>query len=444
MSTHFDGNDDGGPLLADCRTAPGAMNDEFTQPRTEGGQPEEHGAYDSETLAGDGEGDVATAVMELPKAAEVSSGTTTKVIGEAESAAADSAANSSREGESVSDEEQAVPQLSKQALGSLLDELTGELVPLEAFGGMVDDRARENEWLGRHTEISLAVFRAELAKTGKCTFSVDENGVLLDDPVKFRLALEMGAQITLRFHQGLSEAKKSNFILLTQGRERVRTEAENRELKRRIIRAALLQGLTYESIAEIAGVHANTVRNIETRAANDPDSKLVNTKKDRRLTWSTPENVAEAYRLRAEEKKNNSQIAKTLGTTPATIGKLFKTPSPPAKAKIGEEPKTSSETAPDQSPPPPSHVDTTRAPDDGIPNVVRLYLEHRGLRGVLADKAYAKLLKPQQDDAREKIEGLAKHKDELLRSFLYHREAAAFAESELEKQLLAAGKEGAA
>ena len=355
----------------------------------------------------------------------------------------DTPGTSSREGESADDDEQAVPLLLKQALESLLDESTGELVALEDFECAVDDRAFEDEWLGSHTPISLAVFGAELAKTGKCTFHVDRNGKLLGDRVQYRLARENGAQITLCVHQDLSDDQKRDFILRLQARERRRTGKENRELDRRTIEALLALGMSYETIAKMAGVCPNTARNIETRAANDPKSKLVNTKRDRRLKWSTPENIAEAHRLRAEG-KNNSQIAKALGTTPATIGKLFKDRGPQANAKIKEEPNPTPETAPDQSPPTPSQVDTTRVPDDGIPNVVRLHLEHRGLRGVLAAKEYAKLLKPQQDDAREKIEGLAKHKDELLKSYIYHREAATFAEAELERHLLAAGKAGAA
>jgi DNA-binding CsgD family transcriptional regulator len=311
---------------------------------------------------------------------------------------------SSGEDESADDDELAVPQLLKQALESLLDESTGRLVAFEDFECEVDDRAFESEWLGKHTPISLAVFGAEVAKTGKCTFHVDRNGKLLGDRVQYRLARENGAQITLCVHQDLSDDQKRDFILRLQARERRRTGKENRELDRRTIEALLALGMSYETIAKMAGVSPNTVRNIETRAANDPKSKLVNTKRDRRLKWSTPENIAEAHRLRAEG-KNNSQIAKALGTTPATIGKLFKDRGPQANAKIKEEPNPTPETAPDQSPPTPSQVDTTRVPDDGIPNVVRLHLEHRGLRGVLAAKEYAKLLKPQQDDAREKIEG---------------------------------------
>jgi hypothetical protein len=395
-------------------------------------------------------GTVRTAVVTVPKVdtAKLRDGASTGLIGEegpSASSADDSSGNTSGAAESAADEELTAPRLFKMELANLLDETMGDLIALEDFDRTVDDRARENEWLGKHTTVSLSLYRAELDRTGKGTFNVDENGVLLDDPVKFRLARDAGAQIqiTLRVHHGLSEAKKSNFILLAQGRDRERTEGENRELKRRLILAGLLQGENYDSIAKKAGVCPTTVRNVETKAAADTNSNLRITKKDRRLTWSTPENIAEAHRLRADG-KNNSQIAKTLGTTPATIGKLFKAPPAQATTKIEEEPKPSPEVALDQLPPTPSQVDTTRVPGDGIPNVVRLHLEHRGLRGVLVAKEYAKLLKPVQDEARETIEGLAKHKDQLLGSFLYHREAAAFLEVELEKQLLADGKEGAA
>jgi transposase-like protein len=446
MKTQINGNDDAGPLLADGRPSPELIGDNFPQPVASDGESEGHWLHDNETrevaAEGEGHGDEDTVAPEL--AARDDAGEADDVALEPAPAVAYYAGSTFDEHVATAGPEQTLPQLTQQALGSLLDELTAKHVTLDDFECKVDDRAREKEWLGRHTEISLSIYRAKLDRTGKCTFNVDENGVLLDDPVKFRLAREAGARISLRVHRGLSEAKKSNFILLAQGRDRERTEAENRELKRRIILASLLQGLTYEAIAELAGVHPNTARNVEKRAANDPNSKLVDTKRDRRLTWSTAENVAEAHRLRAEEKKNNSQIAKALGTTPATIGKLFKDRGPQADAKIKEEPNPTPETAPDQSSPTPSDVDTTRVPDDGIPNVVRLHLEHRGLRGVLAAKEYAKLLKPQQDEARERVEGLAKQKDQLLQSFLYHREAAAFAEAELEKQLLAAGNGGAA
>lgn len=339
---------------------------------------------------------------------------------------------------------QAALQFSKQELGSLLVELTEELIAPEDFKGNVDNQTFRNAWLGQHTPISQAAFLAEILRTGEYTEDLDENWVLLSDPDKSSLARKARARITRRVHRGWSENQKKAFILRLQARERSRTVKESRELERRTIEALLALGMSYETIAKMAGVSPNTVRNIETRAANDPNSKLANTKRDRRLTWSTPENVAEAHRLLAEEKKNNSQIAKALGTTPATIGKLFKDRGPQANAKIKEEPNPTPETAPDQSPPTPSQVDTTRVPDDGIPNVVRLHLEHRGLRGVLAAKEYAKLLKPQQDDARELIEELAKHKDKLLKSYIYHREAATFAEAELERHLLTAGKEGAA
>lgn len=360
-----------------------------------------------------------------------------------DSASEDDAGGTPSEGDVAADA-QAVLQFSKQELGSLLDELTEELIAPEDFKGNVDNQTFRNAWLGQHTPISQAAFLAEILRTGEYTEDLDENWVLLSDPDKSSLARKARARITRRVHRGWSENQKKAFILRLQARERSRTGKESRELERRTIEALLAMGTSYETIAKMAGVCPNTVRNIEKRAANDPNSKLVNTKRDRRRSWSTPENIAEARRLRAEEKKNNSQIAKALGTTPATIGKLFKDRGPQANAKIKEEPNPTPETAPDQSPPTPSQVDTTRVPDDGIPNVVRLHLEHRGLRGVPAAKEYAKLLKPQQDDAREKIEGLAKHKDELLKSYIYHREAATFAEAELERHLLAAGKAGAA
>jgi transposase len=332
------------------------------------------------------------------------------------------------EGEAAADET-ARPQLSKEALESLLDESTGKLVALEAFECEVDDRARENEWLGKHTPISLAVFQEELDRTGKYTFNVDENGVLLDDPVKFRLAREAGAQITLRVHHGLNEAKKSNFILLTQGRERVRTWAEHQELQHRIIVAALLQGLTYEATAELAGVHPNTARNVEKRMANDPNSNLEITQPpDRRYAPETREKIAKAAELR-KEGKSNAEIAETFGTDVETVGKWLKDRPSRDKAKRGKGKKKT----------PARRKEPTEdlAANEGIPDLHQRVLEHLGL----SPKNYANIQKDARDGARETLEKIATDDAELLLHVIYGKYLTDFGEELLERRRRTDGEE---
>lgn len=356
--------------------------------------------------------------------------------GDSGSSTDDSPANSSSVDEPVPDEEQTAPQLSKQAVESLLDELTAELVALEAFGREVDDRARENEWLGKHTKISLAVFRVELDRTGKYTFNVDENGVLLDDPVKFRLAQEAGAQITLRVHHGLSEAKKSNFILLAQGRDRERTEAENRELKRRIVLAALLQGLTYEATAELAGVHPNTARNVEKRAAADPNSKHEITQRpDGRFKPETRENIAKAAKLR-KEGKSDAEIAEAFGTDVETVGKWFKNPTAQGKTqnkdKPGQKPKTSRGNSAAQS----TDVTEDITAKEGIPKGHRLALESTRQDA----QAYVEWLEAASAKASKAVDAAADSVEELLKLFLYGSQVAAAANLRLGQLLNTPGE----
>ena len=344
----------------------------------------------------------------------------------------DSTADSSSLDKPVSDEEQAVPRLSKQALDSLLDELTAKRVALEAFGRGVDDRARENEWLGKHTKISLAVFWAELVRTGKYTFNVDDNGVLLDDPVKFRLAQEAGAQITLRVHHGLSEAKKSNFILLAQGRDRERTEAENRELKRRIVLAALLQGLTYEATAELAGVHPNTARNVEKRAAADPNSKLEITQRpDGRFKPETQDKIAEAAKLR-KEGMDDADIAKLFDTNVEAVGKWFKDASARDKAKgkpSGDKVKKAAATKPAQP------IEDIAA-RNGVPEVHRRALDHL----VLDASAYDEWLKEAVEKAEHDTGAAAGDLEESVKAELYFTQRAEVEKSRQRKMLFPAGE----
>ena len=332
--------------------------------------------------------------------------------------------------EPVAANDETVPQISKLALESLLDESTGELVAPEAFPHEVDDRAFENEWLGRHTDLSLAVFQAELLKTSEHTDDVDENGKLLSDPVKRRLARGR-ARITLRVHRGLREDQKIDFILRLQARDRDRNHEDNQELKRRLIQRWLLLGLDYKEIAKIAGVHPNTVRNVEKRAAADPNSKLGNTRRsDGRFKPETREKIAEAARLRAEG-KSSAEIAEIFDTDQETIGKWLKDPLDGAKTKTkdkgGKKPKTSQGT---------SAAQLTQATDvitatDGIPKVHRLALKHVGQD----DEAYVEWLEAASAKARAAVNAAAGSVEKTLKLFLDASAAAAAAHFGL-RQLL--------
>ena len=316
-----------------------------------------------------------------------------------------------------------VPQVSKQALESQLDELTGELVAPEAFPYEIDDRAFENEWLGRHTDLSLAVFQAELLKTGEHTDDVDENGKLLSDPVKSRLARGNSARITLRVHRGLREDQKIDFILRLQARERNRNQEDNQELKRRLIQRWLLLGMDYEPIAKMAGVCVNTVRTVEKRAATDSNSKLGNTKRpDRRFKPETLEQIAEAGRLRAEG-MGDADIAAKFDTDVETVGKWLKDPAEHATKKT-ESGKGKKTTATE------SESIEDIAASEGVPE-----LHRRALKCLGKDtQDYIDRLKAHAAKAQEEVEKVSDI-EELLKCSLFCSMGLAFAELRLRKML---------
>ena len=256
----------------------------------------------------------------------------------------------------------------------LLDESTGDLVALEDFDREVDDRAFESEWLGAHNDISRQAIREELLRKGEYTAHVDDAGKLLKDPDEYRLAVEVNARITLCVHRERSDDQKREFILRSQTGQRVLSYEEQRELKNRLIVVRLRLGVDYESIAKTFRVSTTTVRNVETRAAADTNSKHGIAKRDRRVTWSTPENIAKANTLRTE-KKSFSEIAKLLGTTPATIGKVFKTSASEATTNVvdkpGEKRKAGRATSPMQPPQPIEDIAAT----DGVPKLHRRNLD---------------------------------------------------------------------
>jgi transposase len=350
--------------------------------------------------------DLGTEATTPPDVNETPPGATTEAVRDAAPAASSteaSQAGSAAADEAASEAELNVQYLSKQALDSLLDELTGDLVALEDFDREVNDRAFESEWLGSHTDLSLAVFQAKLLKTGKYTPDVDDGGKLLSDPVKYRLARKDDARITLRVYGGLSEAQKRSFILLKQARERVRTEAENRELKRRIILAGLVQGLTYKSIAEMAGVHPMTVRNVENRAVADSNSKLGNTKRpDGRFNPETREKIVEASKLRAEG-KSNPEIAAAFNTDEKTVAKWFKDPPAQSTTKIEDKPDKKAKTRRSASSPQPPQPIKDIAADDGVPPLHGRALKRLGQ----GTQAYIDRLQVHAAEIRQEVEAVS-------------------------------------
>ena len=339
--------------------------------------------------------------------------------------------SSSGAAESAADEKQTMPQRHNKELAELLDELTGELVALKDFPHEIDDRAFEHEWLGKHTDLSLTVFQAELLKTRKHTDDVDRNGKLLSDPVKSRLARGSGARITVRVHHELSEDQKIAFILCLQARDRDRTQEDNQELKRRIIQRWLALGLDYDEIAKLASVCANTVRNVEKRAADDSNSKLGNTKRpDRRYKPATLEKIAKASRLRAEG-KDNSEIAKALDTDPDSVRKWLKDPPAEGTTKDKDKPSKKPKASRGDSEAEPKDMTDAIAPVDSVPDRHRGILKHLGK----TDQDYTNLDTVYRDQAREDIAKIYSDDAELLYCAIYGKYLTSFAEELLEKRL---------
>ena len=202
-----------------------------------------------------------------------------------------------------------------------------------------------------------------------------------------------------------------------------------------MIEVQLLLGVDYKSIAKMAGVHPNTVRNVEARAAADSKSKFGNTKKDRRVTWSTPENIAEANRLRTEN-KSFSEIAKLLGTTPATIGKVFKTSASEATTNVedkpGEKRQAGWATSPMQPPQPIEDIAAT----DGVPKLHRRNLDD--LRKGTQD--YIEWLKGEFAKAQGEVEEAAGSREAVLKLAIRGGQLTAVANLWLERNIKAGGE----
>lgn len=371
--------------------------------------------------------------------AEFGDGGTAGVIceeGDSGSSTDDSPANSSSVDEPVPDEEQTAPLFSKQALEVLLDELTGEFVALEDFDGEIDVEFYRRHWFGSHSAISLATFQVEHHQKGKCTAHVDGAGKLISDPDVFLLARKDGVPIALCVHRGLTEDQKIEFMLRPQARYRFRTEAEERKLRNATIEVQLRLGFDYETIAEMVRVSVNTVRNVENRAATNPNSKLGITKRpDGRFNPETLAKIAEAAELR-KAGMGNAEIAAIFGTDVESVGRWFKDPTAQGKTKNKDKPgkrrKTSLSTPEVQ----PKEPIKDTAASHRMPELHRRVIEHF----VRDFTAYDEWRNSAADKARQASEAVSTNVDELLKLSLYGVQLAAAANADLEQLLSTSGE----
>ena len=449
MHTQFDEHVDNKALLVDGGAEVAGIDFEQT-PDMPGGEAEGFGANDSETRDDSGEDekrehdavaavgvadDVPTAATELTEEHGLSATADASDEEVDSGSSTDSMANSSSADEPVSDAEQTSPQFYKEALEVLVDESTGDLVAMEDFGREVNVKFYRRFWFGSHWASSLATFQVEHHQKGKCTAHVDEAGSLISDPDVFLLAKKDGVPITLCVHRGLTEDQKIEFMLRQQARYRFRTEDEERKLKNAWIEVQIRLGFDYETIAEMARVHANTVRNVEKRAA--ANSKLGNTKRpDGRFKPETLEKIAEAHKLR-KEGMGDKKIAAIFNTHVESVGRWFK--DPPAldkakiKAKLDKKPKTGRATSRMQ---PATDPIEDIAASDGVPKPHRRALEHLGQNA----RVYAEWLKEAAKKARQDSEPATDNVEESVKSELYFMQRAEVEKSRQRQILSSAGE----
>jgi transposase len=302
--------------------------------------------------------------------------------------------------EPAADDVQRVPLFNSKALDQLLDESTGDLVALEDFGREVNVRAFESDWFGSHNDISRQAILEELLRTGEYTAHVDDAGKLLSDPDEYGLADDVNARITVCVHRERSEDQKREFILRSQTGKRILTYEEQRALKNRLIVVQLRLGVDYESIAKMARVHPNTVRNVENRAAADPNSKLGNTKRpDGRFNPETLEKIAAASKLRAEG-KSNPEIAAAFNKDEKTVAKWFKDPPAQGTTKIEDKPDKKAKTRRGASSPQPIK---DIAAGDGVPQLHRRALKRLGQ----GTQAYIDRLQVHAARTRQEVEAVS-------------------------------------
>ena len=286
--------------------------------------------------------------------------------------------SSSGAAESAADEKQTMPQLHNKELAELLDESTGDLVALKDFDGEVDHRAFEPNWFGRHPDHILVAIRAKLLRKGRYTAHIDAAGNLLSDPEEYRLAIALGVQITLCIHREPSADKKLEFILRSQTGNRFCSRKETEELKSHLMLVWIRLGVDYATIAKMANVCPNTVRNVETRAAADTNSKVGFTKRpDGRYKPETREKIAQASRLRAEG-KDNSEIAKALDTDPDSVRKWLKDPPAEGTTKNKDKPSKKPKASRGDSEAEPEDMTDAVATVDSVPEVHHQETEYPG------------------------------------------------------------------
>jgi hypothetical protein len=297
---------------------------------------------------------------------------------------------------------------------------TDNLHATEDSDNKIDDRRFQQHWYGHRTAEGRAALRTTLLTSGKHVAHVDDEDNLLSDPEVYRMARDLDVPITKRVHRGWNHSEKLMFIFKNQGTDRVLTTKEHRKLRNERMRVMLLLEMSYDAIAQRTGVSENTVRSVEDSFTSDTNSKSGIRKKDRRVKWSTPENIAEARRLRAE-KKTDSEIAKALGTTSATISKLFQDPATKArktnKHKPGKKQTASRNTAPMPLPPEMTRREphNNTMPIGHVPWLLKGLLKH--LR--LDTQAYDERRERSQAKARRAFETAAGDADELLDLYLY-------------------------
>ena len=335
---------------------------------------------------------------------------------------ADSSAGTTYE---TSDAETA-PQNFKQ---KLLDESTGDLVALEDFDREVDDRAFESEWLGAHNDISRQAIREELLRTGRYTAHIDEADDLLSDREEWTLAVELEVQITYCVHRGWTKDQKREFILRSQTGKRVLSYEEQRELKNRLIVVRLRLGMDYKTIGKMFGVHPNTARNVEKRAAADPNSKVgITQPPDRRYAPETREKIAKAAELR-KDGMAEADIATMLETDLTTIRTWDRPARDKAKGKKAGQANSRMQ---------PAGTIDDLADSDGVPE-----RHHRALKHlVLNASAYAEWLKEADEKAQQDSNAAAGDLEASVKAELYFTQRAEVEKSR-QRQILSSTAEAA-
>jgi len=207
------------------------------------------------------------------------------------------------------------------------------------------------------------------------------------------------------------------------------TYEQQRELKNSVMAVRLRLGVDYKTIGKMFGVHPNTVRNVEKRAAADPNSKFgITQPPDRRCAPETREKIAKAAVLR-KEGKSNAEIAEIFGTDVETVGKWFKDRPARDKAKGGKGKK---KTATRRKEP----IEDLAA-NDSPPEIHQRALEHLDRDA----QDYDELHELAEGQTQEAVGDISGSVEDLLYYAIYGRKLAAVADARLEELLRAGGEE---